>query len=119
MKNVNDPRVRDQWAKSEFRITAFEMEGVGLATTANQFDKSFLLIRGISDIADGVRNDQILEPYAARVAAAFLGALFERIPTRTEVVVGNRKKVLGTEAPTASTDERFALIDLDVAPQDR
>jgi WD40 repeat protein len=84
MKNVNDPKVRDEWAKSNYRIMAFEMEGGGIATTANRFDKGYILIRGVSDTSDGTRNDDVLQPYASRVAAAFLAALFELIPGEHE-----------------------------------
>jgi WD40 repeat protein/nucleoside phosphorylase len=128
MKNVNDPKIRDEWAKSDYRIRAFEMEGGGIATTANRFDKGYILLRGISDAADGNRDDEVLQPYASRVAAAFLGVLFEHIPPEPETTVPSLPLDSRIErvakAPPAATqssaiEELGPVIDWGDAPEDQ
>jgi nucleoside phosphorylase len=94
--NVNDAQVRDRW-KSRFkregrRLYAFEMEGSALAERARAEDKQFLIVRGISDVSDGMGSGSLsraeldleLQPYAARVAAIFLVALIESLPAISE-----------------------------------
>jgi hypothetical protein len=84
--NVNDPTIRDYWFNSKYDIICFEMEGIAIATIAALNDKKFILIRGISDYA-GVRpDDKLWQPYASRVAAAFLGALFEKIESKVGTI---------------------------------
>jgi len=117
MRIVNDPKIRDEWAKSDYRIRAFEMEGGGIATTANRFDKGYILIRGISDAADGNRDDEALQPYASRVAAAFLSALFELIPPEPETTIAIRQKRALNE--DGAIEKSGAVIDWSDAPEDQ
>ena len=117
MRIVNDPKVRDEWAKSDYRIRAFEMEGGGIAATANLYDKGYLLIRGVSDASDGNRNDETLQPYASRVAAAFLSILLEHVPPETETTIVKREETLVEEKSTI--EKSNAIIDWSDAPEDQ
>jgi nucleoside phosphorylase len=80
--NVNDEIIRDYWFNSKYDIICFEMEGSAIATIAALRDKHFILIRGISDMAAGERSgDDLWQPLASRVAAAFLRVLLEKTET--------------------------------------
>ena len=72
--NVNNRDFRNELTK-KFGVVAFEMEGGGFATGARAFDREFIEIRGISDDADGHREDDILQPLALATASACLEAL--------------------------------------------
>jgi nucleoside phosphorylase len=81
--NLTDPTIRDYWFNSKYDINSFEVGGVDIATIAELNYKDYILIRGISDMADSDRSgDDIWQPYASRVATAFLGALFEKIESK-------------------------------------
>jgi nucleoside phosphorylase len=87
-KKVESRTIRNRWAKaSGYRIRAFEMEGFGIATAAEECGKKFFVIRGLSDMADGKEYDNVsyvnvLQSYAACVASAFLEAVLARIEVR-------------------------------------
>jgi nucleoside phosphorylase len=80
--NVNDANLRDTLSK-EFGVVAFEMEGGGFAEGAKAFGKRFIEIRGISDYADGIRDDAIRQPLALAVASACAEALIIDILAHT------------------------------------
>lgn len=73
--NINDIGFRNLLYK-KFDATAFEMEGGGFAEGARAFGKKFIEIRGISDFADGNRdNDEVYQSVALAVASACAEAL--------------------------------------------
>ena len=59
-----------------FGIKAIEMEASGLAESAWQAGKGYLVIRGICDYANDDKN-KVWQPYAAVAAAAFARELIE------------------------------------------
>ncbi len=86
---IDDSHVRDK-AKLEHRVLALETEAEGLSRAASRADRPrpYLIIRGISDLSDGNRDekrDSIIQPYSAHVAAAYLGYLLEAIPPFAEL----------------------------------
>lgn len=76
--NINSSLLRD-FLKDRYGVIAFGMEGGGLAAGAIKCKKNFIEIRGISDLADGQRNDNILQPLAMAMAAACAEALLDDI----------------------------------------
>lgn len=69
---------------AEKGVIAVEMEGSGIADGTWEFGKGYLLIRGISDYCDIVKND-IWQGYAAAAAAAYMRALIESIPVEAQL----------------------------------
>lgn len=72
--NVNDVSLRNMLSR-RFEVAAFEMEGGGFAEGAKAFGKRFIEIRGISDDADGNRDDTTRQPLAIAIASACAEAL--------------------------------------------
>lgn len=77
---LKDVRERDRLAL-QLGIAAVEMEGAGVADAAwNQTEVSdYLIIRGICDYADRLKNDK-WQHYAATAAAAYMRALIDTQP---------------------------------------
>lgn len=75
--------VRDSKARDELRVkyncVAVEMEAGGLADAAWQHSAGFLIVRGICDYADHLKND-LWHGYAALAAACYGRALLQAIP---------------------------------------
>lgn len=94
LANVNDKKKRDNLAK-ELGITAFEMEGSGLATFVWNYHHHklhYLIIRGVSDKADLYsRDDEAMQPYAAHVATAFLQEFLKELPIFKEDEASERE----------------------------
>jgi hypothetical protein len=67
--------LRDKW-----RIKAIEMEGAGVADAAWTLERDYFIVRGISDYADSNKND-LWQPYAQIVAAAYVRALLGTLPS--------------------------------------
>jgi nucleoside phosphorylase len=99
-KRMNDRKLRDRYKKRfstgfHYQLCAFEMEGSAVAAISRG-DIPFLIIRSTSDMSDGDReHDDVLQPHAANVAAAFLITLIERCPgpaiSQVEVSIGEHK----------------------------
>ncbi|MEU7945608.1 hypothetical protein AB0C50_13105 [Micromonospora taraxaci] len=74
---LRNARVRDRLA-GQFDLRAFEMEGAGAAEAMWQFGKSYLVVRGICDYGDRIKNDT-WHGYAAAAAAAYTKAVLLRM----------------------------------------
>ncbi|KAL4815078.1 Pfs domain protein [Aspergillus spinulosporus] len=87
-KLLKDPSTRDRLRDQEGAICV-EMEAAGLMDSFG-----CLVIRGICDYADSHKND-MWQPYAAIVAAAYTKGLLESIPRGygTAITQGNCRKV--------------------------
>lgn len=70
---VRNVALRDRLA-SEFDMIAVEMEGAGIAVGSDLNGLHWYVVRGISDLADGAKNDDF-HPYASLVAAAYVRSL--------------------------------------------
>jgi nucleoside phosphorylase len=68
---------------TEYDVLACEMEGSGIADATWIGRKGYLLIRGISDYCDGLKNDK-WQNYASATAAAFTRYFIERLPSSSE-----------------------------------
>ena len=100
------------WAK----LIGLEMEGGGVATAAAASARTprFLMIRGVSDLADKKKNDAATKkwrPYACDVAATFLLAFLASgpIPPQPSPVApesGTDTSVKGTIASSATPRDR-------------
>ncbi|HWE02911.1 MAG TPA: 5'-methylthioadenosine/S-adenosylhomocysteine nucleosidase [Tepidisphaeraceae bacterium] len=73
--------IRDK-IRNLFHIKAIEMEASGLAESAWQSGKGYLVIRGICDYANDDKN-KVWQPYAAAAAAAFARELIETMGPHT------------------------------------
>jgi adenosylhomocysteine nucleosidase len=73
--------MRESWPKA----VAIEMESYGSALAMYRHGGRFLMVKGVSDLADAGKDDR-WRAYAAEVAARFTRAVLGRIPTgrRTE-----------------------------------
>jgi nucleoside phosphorylase len=67
--------LRDAWPKS----IGIEMEGYGVALAADRAGRTFLMVKGVSDLAD-VDKDDRARGYAAEAAAHFALAVLRRAP---------------------------------------
>jgi nucleoside phosphorylase len=76
---LKNPIKRDN-LRNEFGVKAIEMEGSGIADAAWHCGKGYLVVRGICDYCDELKND-IWQEYAAVVASAVTRYLIESIPT--------------------------------------
>jgi len=72
---LRDAELRDRLV-ARHRIIGFEMEGSGVSAAAGLHGLEWAMVRGVSDLADAMKNDQ-WHGYAAAVAAAYLRALLE------------------------------------------
>ena len=82
-KVINDQATRRNIIKQHRKIEAIEMEGYGVNAAAWQQPKPVrcLLIRGLSDYADGEKNDD-WQVYAASAAASFARHFLSDIPIK-------------------------------------
>jgi nucleoside phosphorylase len=80
MKNIEDKDVCCEVAGPDNDIRALEMEGWGAATAAHQMGRKFCIIRGVSNMVGELRDDAVLQPYAARSATALFAALLKSFP---------------------------------------
>lgn len=64
--------------RDQFSVRAIEMEGAGVAEAAWLSERQFFAVRGICDYCDDHKND-VWQPYAAVVAAAYTRALLEEV----------------------------------------
>jgi len=77
--NVNDVSFASQLA-TEFHVKAFDMESGGLASACQKFKKKFFVIRGVSDLADNVRDkDEINQRMAMVTTSAALEMLLNML----------------------------------------
>ena len=77
--NVNDEGLASQLA-AEFHVKAFDMESGGLASVCQKFNKKFFVIRGISDLADNVRDrDDVNQRIAMVTTTAALEMLLNML----------------------------------------
>jgi nucleoside phosphorylase len=74
---LRDAVFRDRTALRH-RILAFEMEGSGLAATAELHERSWFMVRGAADYCENRSKNDVWHPYAALAAAAYVGALLHR-----------------------------------------
>jgi nucleoside phosphorylase len=75
---LKNPIKRDQ-LRDHFGVKAVEMEGSGIGDATWNHEVGYLVVRGICDYCDSRKND-IWQPYAAAVAAAYTRALLESMP---------------------------------------
>ena len=80
---LKNPQKRDI-LRDKFGVKAFEMESSGVADATWNQEVGFLIIRGICDYCDKLKND-LWHNYAAVVAAAYTRGLLEQTPSRDEV----------------------------------
>lgn len=76
-----NPQKRDL-LRHMFKVKAVEMEGSGIADATWNHTVGYLVVRGICDYCDANKEDSWQE-YAAVVAAAYVRALLESMPSRT------------------------------------
>ena len=69
--------IRDDLSEEHLGLVAFEMEASGIAAGTAEHDVSWFMVRGVSDYSADGKND-VWQPYASYVAAAYLRALLER-----------------------------------------
>jgi nucleoside phosphorylase len=81
---------------TEYDVLACEMEGSGIADATWIGRKGYLLIRGISDYCDGLKNDK-WQNYASATAAAFTRYFIERLPSFSENETTNKRNRLRLE----------------------
>jgi len=75
--NVNDVGLASQ-IEDKFKVRAFDMESGGLAVACQKFGKKFFVIRGVSDLADNVRDrDEINQHMAMVTTSAALDMLLQ------------------------------------------
>jgi nucleoside phosphorylase len=67
--------LRAEWPKA----VGVEMESFGVALAAYRFGGRFLMVKGVSDLADAGKDDRWRE-YAAEAAARFAVAVLHRLP---------------------------------------
>jgi|GEM_PF-4823604 len=75
---LKDPLQRDALRK-QFGVKAVEMEGSGIQDATWSHEVGYLVVRGICDYCDSNKND-VWQPYAAIVAAAYVRAILEAMP---------------------------------------
>ena len=56
-------------------VLAAEMEGNGFAAVCKEFNKDWLIFRGISDLGEGDKNDPLNKKYQKIAAAAAVKAV--------------------------------------------
>jgi hypothetical protein len=84
------------------------MEGSGIADATWEYDRGYLVIRGICDYCDGNKGD-LWQNYAALVAAAFTRALLESLPSdHFEGAPLTANKTTGTDR-AAALEETLSL----------
>ncbi|HET9894563.1 MAG TPA: AAA family ATPase [Streptosporangiaceae bacterium] len=71
--------LRQDWSKA----IGAEMEGLGVAVAAYRGGPAFLMVKAVSDFADGEKNDD-WHAYAAESAARFAIAVLKTAPARPE-----------------------------------
>lgn len=77
-KLLKNPLKRD-YLRDKFKIKAVEMEGSGIADASWNYERGYLVVRGICDYCDANKGDD-WHSYAAIVAAAYTRALLESMP---------------------------------------
>ena len=85
---LKNPIKRDQ-LRDKFGVKAVEMESSGIADATWNHDKGYLVVRGICDYCDINKND-LWQPYAAAVAAAYTRALLESMPSPKKKLEGQK-----------------------------
>jgi nucleoside phosphorylase len=78
-RSLRSAAVRDELAKRHPRLVGFEMEGAGIGSSAFLAGVEYLVVRGVSDLAEAGR-DSTWRRYAALVAAAYTRGLLEFCP---------------------------------------
>ncbi|MGI5269448.1 hypothetical protein ACQEUU_09880 [Nonomuraea sp. CA-218870] len=81
---LRDREFRDL-LRDRYDLRAIEMEGSGIAEAGWQFGYYYMVVRGVSDYGDSVKNDQ-WHRHAAAVAAAYTRSLLEVLPSETAEV---------------------------------
>ena len=89
---LKDPTLRDELGK-KYGVLAIEMEGSGIADGTWRSGKSYILIRGISDYCDLMKND-LWQQYAAIAAAAYARSLIELFTVQNNPLVDEAKEKL-------------------------
>jgi nucleoside phosphorylase len=86
---LRNAALRDRLA-SRFGMIAVEMEGSGIAVGSDLNGLHWYVVRGISDLADGTKNDDF-HPYASLGAAAYVRSLLSQLasPRGTAEVPGD------------------------------
>jgi nucleoside phosphorylase len=74
---LRNPALRDK-LREDCGVIAIEMEGSGIADAAWNTAKNYLVIRGICDYCDDMKND-VWQGYAAVAAAAYARAVISSI----------------------------------------
>jgi nucleoside phosphorylase len=77
-RSLADEAVRDRLA-ARHQLVALEMEGAGIGRASHLNGLEWLVVRGVSDLAEADRDDS-WHRYAALVAAAYTRALLGRCP---------------------------------------
>jgi nucleoside phosphorylase len=77
-----NPVLRDE-LRRQHGVKAIEMEGAGVADAAWQFERGYLVIRGICDYCDSHKND-VWQEYTAAVAAAYVRGLLASVPAQED-----------------------------------
>ena len=84
---LKDHRIRSKQAK-KFNLSAIEMESGGIAETVSACEKQYLVIQGISDYGDKLKNN-VWQNYAALASAAFAKALLISEPYKPVIPKNN------------------------------
>lgn len=112
---LNHLALRDRLAR-EHGMIAVEMEGSGIAVGSDLSGLHWYVVRGISDLADGSKND-VFQPYAALVAAAYVRALLGELdPPAGASVDGGGFNTIVTTLTALLTDEQNRRSVLDRLP---
>lgn len=83
---VRDAEYRDRLAASH-AVLAVEMEAVGIANAADDRDKHWFVVRGISDYCENATKSDAWHAYASLAAAAYVRALLAVCPPFPDVSV--------------------------------
>ena len=97
---MRDERRRDELARRH-QVLAFEMEATGVAVAGALRGRPTLIVRGISDYGDRMKDGR-WQPYAALAAAAYLRAILAECrdfsPVRDGDGPNGATRAVGTEA---------------------
>jgi nucleoside phosphorylase/energy-coupling factor transporter ATP-binding protein EcfA2 len=91
---LKNPVKRD-YLRDKFGVKAIEMEGSGIADASWNAGVGYLVVRGICDYCDSNKSDD-WQMYAAIVAAGYVRALIESMPTNIRPRPDPQDKALGS-----------------------
>lgn len=98
---------RRDYLRDKFGVRAIEMEGSGVADATWELEVGYLVVRGICDYCDLLKNDRWHE-YAAAVSAAYCRAVIEELPPRSNQQSLDPTAVDGAELQARATERAKA-----------